>query len=215
MGIITGGILGGFSNKTGAVIGARWRKRDVIKGLPRKSNKQATASQIEQRLKFGLVTGFLRYLKTWILMAYRPGPGSSSPMNEAVAYHLANAVKGVAPNFTFDYTKLLVSSGNLQNPLVYAVDTVEPAKIDFSWTDDRVDTDDNHSTDMINVLVYNPTKQRFVTVMAAAPRSAEKFVLPVPLYFSGDEVYCYFSFTSIRKKNLHSESIFVVKIPIV
>lgn len=215
MGIITGGILGGFSNKTGAVIGARWRKRDVIKGLPRKSNKQATDLQVEQRIIFALVTGFLRYLKNWILMAYKDGPGSSSRMNAAVAYHLANAVKGVAPNFTFDYTKLKVSSGNLENPLYYGLDSINPAKIDFTWTDDRLDTDENHSTDVINVMVYNPSKNRFVTLMAAAPRSAEKYVLPVPPYFSGDEVYCYFSFTSTRKKNLHSDSIFVIKIPVI
>jgi hypothetical protein len=215
MGIISGGILGGFSNKTGSVVGARWRKRDVIKGLPRPSKKAATQLQIEQRTKFGIVTGFLRYLSAWIDKAYKKGPGSSSPMNEAVAYHLQNAIIGVAPNFILDYTKLEFSKGRLENPFDYSLDTTAVAKLDFTWTDDGLDVDGlKDATDVINVMAYNPTKNRFVTVMAAAPRSAKSFVLQCPPYFSGDEVYCYFSFTSTKKKNLHSDSTFMFKIPV-
>jgi hypothetical protein len=40
MGIIKGGILGGFTNKTGAVIGAYWRTLHTMRGLPRKGGKQ-------------------------------------------------------------------------------------------------------------------------------------------------------------------------------
>lgn len=215
MGIIKGGILGGFSNKTGAVVGVRWRKRDVIKGLPRASKKPATLLQVEQRTKFGLVTGFLRYLKAWIEKAYKSGPGSSSPMNEAVAYHLKHAITGVSPNFSFDYSKLVFSSGRLINPDSYSLDTTVAGKLDFSWTYDGVDIDENDGTDVINVMVYNPLRNRFVRAMAAAPRSAKKFVLQCPPEFSGEEVYCYFSFTSIKFKNLHSDSVFTYKITVV
>ena len=54
MGIIKGGILGGFSNKTGAVIGAYWRTLNVMRGLPRKSSKAATQLQLDQQAKFTL-----------------------------------------------------------------------------------------------------------------------------------------------------------------
>ncbi|RZK61166.1 MAG: hypothetical protein EOO95_16865, partial [Pedobacter sp.] len=59
MGLIKQGILGGFRKKTGTVVGAYWRKLDVIRALPRNSGKGATQLQINQQLKFGLVTSFL------------------------------------------------------------------------------------------------------------------------------------------------------------
>jgi hypothetical protein len=52
MGIIRQGILGGFRKKTGSVVGAYWRKLDVIRGLPRKSSKPPTIAQLNQQLKF-------------------------------------------------------------------------------------------------------------------------------------------------------------------
>lgn len=51
MGIIRGGILGGFRNKAGAVIGSYWRTLD-IKGLPCISGKAPTQKQLDQRAKF-------------------------------------------------------------------------------------------------------------------------------------------------------------------
>lgn len=213
MGIIKNGILGGFRKKVGNISGAFWRDLNVIKSLPRPSGKPATAKQLEQRLKFALVTSFLSSMSELIEEGYRSG-GSTSPMNEAVAYHLKNAVTGVAPNFKMDYTKLRFSTGKLSLPSSFSVDTTAPAKVDFNWTLDGADHKYKDGTDVINVVAYNPTKNQFVTLMAAAPRSAQTYVLPLPLEFTGDSVHCMFSFSSTKKKNLHSQSVYVVLIPV-
>lgn len=214
MGIIRQGILGGFRKKVGAVVGAAFRTLDVIRALPRKSNKPATQLQINQRTKFGLVTEFLSYISELIETAYKKGSGSTSAMNEAVAYHLKNAITGVAPNFTLDFAKLRFSSGKLSLPSTYSVDTTAPAKVDFNWKLDGLDTKYKDGTDVINIMVYNPTKQQFVTLMAAAPRSALTYVLPLPVEFVGDSIHCYFSFSSTTKKNLHSKSVYVTLIEV-
>lgn len=203
------GIFGGFRNKVGKVVGAYWRDLNVVKALPRVSNKAATQAQLNQRLKFGLVTGFLSYMSDLIDAGYGTNQRSSSPMNEAVAYHLKNSVTGIAPNFMLDYTKLKFSKGKLSNPSTCTVDTTAAGKVDYNWSLDGPDRKNKDATDVINVMAYNPAKDRFVTVLAAAPRSAQTFVLQFPPDFTGDEVYCYFSFTSTRKKNLHSDSVFV------
>lgn len=213
MAIIDSGILGGFRNKIGKVVGARWRRLDTMRAMPRASNKPPTIKQQSQRSKFALVMGFLIYMAELIDEFYRGTP-TSSPMNEAVAYHIKNAVTGVAPNFTLDYTKLVFSKGALKLPSSYSVDTTAAAKIDFNWVLDGADNRYKDDTDVINVMVYNPTKNQFVSMLAAAPRSALTYVLPLPLDFVGDSVYCYFSFSSTKKKNLCSDSVFVVQIPV-
>ena len=209
MGIVRGGILGGFRKKVGNISGAFWRNLNVIKALPRPSNKPATQTQIDQRTKFGLVTGFLSYMGDLIESFNQKGSGSTSSMNEAVAYHLKYAVTGVSPNFELDYTKLKFSSGKLNNPAVLSAIPEPGAKVKFSWTEDGINSKYKDATDMINVLVYSPLKERFVTLMNAAPRSTLTFNLQLPPDMVGAEVYCYFCFTSVMHKDRHSKSVYV------
>lgn len=214
MGIIRQGILGGFRNKTGSVVGAAWRNLDVIRGLPRKSSKPATELQIEQRTKFGMMTEFLASMAEFIDEGYKKGSGSTSAMNDAVAYHLKNAVTGVAPNFAIDYTKLRFSKGSLNVPSIATVDTAAPASVDFNWSLDGPNSKYKDDTDVINVLAFNPTKKQFVALRAAAPRSALNYSLSLPLDFVGDSVHCFFSFTSTKKKKLHSKSVYIGLLPV-
>jgi hypothetical protein len=213
MGIIRKGILGGFKNKVGTVVGSSYRNKDVIKSLPKVSNKPPTVLQTNQRIKFGIITAYLSRISDFIDDRYKK-TGATSSMNEAVSYHLKHAMLGVAPNFTIDYPKLQFSSGKLANPATYSVDTVTAGKVDFNWSLDGVNSKYHDATDVINVLAYNADKDKFVAVLAAAPRSALTFSLQMPPDFVGDEVYCYFSFSSTKKSNLHSDSEYVLLIPI-
>lgn len=206
MGIIRQGILGGFRNKTGSVVGAYWRNRDVIRGLPRASNKPATQAQADQRFKFGLITAFMARLSSFIDLGWGSGNGSTSPMNNAVAFHLKQAVTGVAPNFTIDYTKLKINSGKLLLANGIAVAITAAARVDFSWLNTVPDGKYKDATDRVNVVVYNPAKDSFVTLQSAAARSALSYNLQVPPDFSGDTVHCYISFSSIIDKKLVSDS---------
>jgi len=59
MGIINHGILGGFRKKVGPVVGTHWRSLAVIKALPRVGGKARSTLQLDQQLKFGMVSRFL------------------------------------------------------------------------------------------------------------------------------------------------------------
>lgn len=209
MGIIRQGILGGFSNKTGSVVGARWRNKDVIRGLPRKSSKPPTQAQINQRFKFGLVTGFLGRLSSFIDLGFGTGDGSTSPMNQAVTYHLNNAITGVSPNFSIDYTKLKINKGKLLLANGIEIAITVAARIDFSWLNTVPDGKYKDATDRANVVVYNPAKDSFVTLPGAAARSALGYNLLLPGDYSGDEVHCYISFSSVNNKKLVSDTFYI------
>ena len=45
MGTYNKGILGAFSGKVGPVVGATWRGKEVMRSLPKKSNRLATTYQ--------------------------------------------------------------------------------------------------------------------------------------------------------------------------
>ncbi|MNL17157.1 hypothetical protein D3C87_1382350 [compost metagenome] len=209
MGIIRQGILGGFSNKAGTVIGARWRNRDVIRGLPRKSSKAATQLQINQRFKFGMVTGFVARLSQFIDLGFGSGDGSTSAMNLAVAYHLENAITGVAPNFTIDYTKVKINRGKLLLANAIEVAITAAARLDFKWLNTVPDGRFKDATDRANVVAYNPTKDTFVSLRGAAARSALGYNLLLPPDYSGDQVHCYISFSSVINNKLVSDTEYI------
>lgn len=209
MGIIRNGILGGFRKKVGNIAGAFWRDRNVIKTLPRPSSKPPTQIQLDQRMKFGMITAFLSYMSDLIDENYESSSGSTSPMNSAVAYHLKSAITGVSPDFEIDFTKLKFSTGKLTIPAIFDAVPEAGAKIKFTWSEDGVDSKYKDSADMINLVVYSPEFDRFVTLMQAAPRSAMEFSLQLPPDMVGTEVHCYFNFTSTKKKKLNSKSVYV------
>ncbi|TCC99437.1 hypothetical protein FBD94_05035 [Pedobacter hiemivivus] len=217
MGIIRHGILGGFRKKVGTVVGAFFRDLNVIRALPRISNKPATKVQATQRSSFGLVTGFLSSFSDFIELFYGNRSASKSPMNEAVSYHLKEAVTTVGSVLEMDYTKVMFARGKLKLPAEMNLAATVEGKVDFEWST-NADSDDNKyraATDMANLLVYNPAKGEFVSLMGAAPRSAGVFKLQLPPEFGEDYVHGYINFSSIDKKGLVSNSKYVGKIMIV
>jgi len=216
MGIIRQGILGGFRNKTGSVVGAYWRKLNVIRGLPRKSSKPPTQAQLNQQFKFGLVTGFLSWIGDLIELGFKSVIGSSvSPMNYAVAYHLKNAITGVAPDFMIDYAKVIFSKGKLELPIDADVTSNPGAELEFNWMPGGPDDRYLDETDMLSILIYNPTLNRFVKLTNAAPRSAGTYTLTVPATYGSQEVHCYISFNSVKTKFLASNSLYLGRVPII
>lgn len=206
MGIIRGGILGGFRKKAGAVIGSYWRSLDVIKGLPRISNKPPTQAQLDQRIKFGLVTGFFSYFSDLIDVGYKALSGVETTMNTAVSYHLKYAITGVSPNFTMDYPKVMFSQGKVRMASNAEMATGSTAELDLTWTFLGTDTKFSKAGDLLSILVYNPLKNDFVTLQNVVARSVQTYTLALPADYSGDLVHVYIGFTDALDKLRVSDS---------
>lgn len=208
MGVIKHGILGGFRKKTGTVIGAYWRTLDVIRALPRRSGKAATQAQLEQQQKFALVTAFLGNFSELIevgFMATLP----ATPMNEAVAYHLKEAITGTSPDYAIDLPKFRFSAGKVELPDPITASAIPGSKIRFEWDGNQiVEGKFIDPSDKLTVLAYNPLKEKFVKVFAATTRDMGEYDLKLPASFEGDTVHLYISFVSGIKK-LNSNSFYV------
>lgn len=216
MGIIRQGILGGFRNKTGSVVGAYWRKLDVIRGMPRKSSKPPTQGQLNQQIKFALVTGFLSWLSNLIDKGFKGKASSSaSAMNLAVAYNLKYAVTGVSPNFSIDYPKLMFNRGRLELPEDAGVTSEVGAELTFDWQPGGPDEKFMDATDRISILVYDAVEAKFVKAVEVAPRSAGTYTLSVPVTFVTHSVHCYISFSSVKTKNLVSNSLYIGNVTVI
>ncbi|SMC66347.1 DUF6266 family protein [Pedobacter africanus] len=204
MGKYKKGILGHFRGIVGTVIGSVWRGIHYMKSLPDVGADNPTPAQINVRAKLALVTAFVQRLKTLITVGYQSFTKGITPMNAATGYHLKNAVTGTsAANYAINYALVRFSVGSLSADVTPLVTPTAGAKLDFSWTDDTdPEEDPTGSTDLVTVLAYSIEKDKFARKVAAAPRSAEAYVLQLPLDWSADNVHTWISFVSANGKQV-------------
>jgi hypothetical protein len=203
MGKFSKGILGPFSGKIGTVIGATWRGIDYMRSLPKKSSKAATQLQLNNQFKFKMVQQFLKPMKRLIKVGYQSYKGRLTPMNVATAQLLNDAITGIAPNFSIDFTKVLYSRGDLIGPWNPNVATSIADEITFAWDASPV-TPLSKEDDQVSVLVYAPVLQKYVILENAAERSELTFDLQMPAEFAGETVHCYISVVSADGKQVSS-----------
>jgi len=209
MGIIRKGILGGFSKKTGPLVGAIYRNQNVIRTVPVKSEKAPTQPQLDQRMKFGMVSSFLCQISQLINTGFAVGKGTPGPMHKAIAFNLAYAIEGDSPDFGLDYTKIRFSNGKLALPDHTAIEVLPGCIVEFSWVENGTENELRAPGDLCTLLVYNPVKDHFTYQINASTRIEKFDVLQLPDDHAGDRVYCYLSFNSVKDKRLVSQSVFV------
>ena len=135
MGKISQGILGGLSGKVGNVIGGSWKGIDYIRIKPSSVANPRTEGQVNQRNRFTVTLEFLQSIKPFIKQGYKSLAIKKTEFNAAMSYILNNAVTGVAPNFTVDYTAALVSRGGLSGVLNGTTDLTTAGEVTFGWDD--------------------------------------------------------------------------------
>ncbi|WEK20517.1 MAG: DUF6266 family protein [Candidatus Pedobacter colombiensis] len=216
MGKLTGGIDYDMIGRLGNHVGRKRKGKNIISMRPSKSKKPGTPLQINQRIKFGMMTSWLSNLSGLIDIGFAAYDTKMTAQNAAVKYNLEHAITGTGPDYQINYRKILYSRGPLDLPIYMEVGTVIDCKIEFLWANQIVNPGNPGesnalATDKATLLVYNSTKGKFVTLKAAAPRSALKFELQLPLDFAGDSVDCWMSFVSANGK-LVSNSIYITKL---
>ena len=199
MGTYNKGILGAFSGKVGPVVGATWRGKDVMRSLPKKGNRLATEFQQAQRSKFAMTTEFLSGVQPVIKRYFGNDTGLKTRRNQAMSYLMKEAIVFNDPNYEWDYTKVLISKGDLLGINNGAVTAGTGQNLDFSWTDNS-GQGEAMATDKLVVVVYEPTSKATVYSLNAGSRSSGSATLELPSFLSGLEVQVWTTFVSSNDK---------------
>jgi hypothetical protein len=148
MGILNGGLFGAFEKRTGPLVGRIVRKRNVISVVQHKSLLPRVQLQLEQQMKFSLLSVLLAALKEMIAVGFQSAT-KQSPMNAAFRCNFRRVILGVYPEYTLDFAKLLCSRGKLSGPRAAMVMWApDESGLVFSWLPD-VQSRFNRSTDRL------------------------------------------------------------------
>lgn len=199
MGTYNKGILGAFSGKVGPVVGATWRGKDVMRSLPKKGNRLATEFQQAQRSKFAMTTEFLSGVQPVIKRYFGNDTGLKTRRNQAMSYLIKEAIVFNDPNYEWDYTKVLISKGDLLGINNGQVVAGSGQDLTFSWTDNS-GQGEAQVTDKLVVVVYEPTSKATVYSLNAASRDDESATVQLPSFLSGLEVQVWATFVSSNDK---------------
>jgi hypothetical protein len=195
MGKIAQGILGGLSGKVGNIIGGSWKGIDYIRIKPSSVANPRTEGQVNQRNKFTITLEYLQATKGFIKIGYKSFATKKTEFNAAMSYVLNNAVGGIAPNFTIDYSLALLSRGSLSSVFYGTTDLTTAGQVGFNWGDNSAEGNAN-ATDKAMVLVYNPSKKESISILDGADRALGSQMVTIPSTYAGDTVELFMAFVS-------------------
>ncbi|WP_276088052.1 DUF6266 family protein [Pedobacter sp. JY14-1] len=219
MGRFKQGILGDVSGLVGNAVFTTWRGLDVVKERPTPTTKPATLPVLAARASFKLMTGFMNEdCAPLFAVGFQSVVKGMTPFNKALSLNRKEAVTGVYPALSIDYSKVVFAQGRLLSVMAPVLATTVDAQIDVSWENnapaavvppDPLDPND----DKVTVVAYCPVKMGWAIKQGAAERSAEGYDLQVPVSWAGSmvHVWCYFV-RSDGKKVSDSEYLGVVEV---
>jgi hypothetical protein len=207
MGHLKNGPFSGFTGRTGSLVGYRKFGKWVMAAVKATASREPSLLQSYAIIRFTMMVEWLSWASDFIDIGFQNYATEMSPMNAAVKYNLDKAVTGIAPAYTIDYPKVLLSRGRLAQANQLVVATTVDAQLDFSWAA-NIGTWKGAATDDAAFIVYNPSKQLFVMSIGVVTRAALSFDMPLPSEFSGDNVHVYMAFVSEDGKSV-STSVYV------
>ena len=206
MGTYKNGICGPFSGKIGTVVGSTWNGIDYMRSLPRRSKRKPTEAQKAQRMKLAMAIAFLRPLSGLVNMGFKSIAVKKTGFNAATSQLISGAVSGIYPDFAIDYSKVLISIGNLTGAWNAAVFSATAGVLTVSW-ENNSGSGTAKATDKAVLVVYNPSRTEVLYTSEGSSRDLGMQSFSFPANYSGQTVHVWISF--ISQNQIMSTSIYV------
>lgn len=199
MATFNNGPLGGFSGKLGTVVGTTWRGQNVMRSLPDLSARKFSAAQLLQQQRLKIVQEFLSGLKFLISETFGSKTSKNPPYNNAMSYHLTNALRHTEDGLALNYSKVLIGKGELcaiEQPLL---ERTAPEMLTLTWLDNS-DQGLAYADDELIVIAYCPHFNHFECYRDTHQRSDTSCDLTTPLAFEGLEIELWATFYNVKKE---------------
>lgn len=193
------GPLGGFSGKLGPVVGTTWRGQNVMRSVPRPSTKKFSAAQVLQQQRLKTVQEFIGPMKALLNQTFGSKTGSNPPYNNAMSYHMTDALQQTETGCAIHYPKVLIAKGDLcaiEQPVLHHV---APETLTLNWIDNS-NEGLAYPDDQLIVVAYCPHLHYFEYFINTHQRADTFCELILPVAFEGLEIELWASFYNERKQ---------------
>jgi hypothetical protein len=124
--------------------------------------------------------------------------GSTGGVNKVISSAMRNVIVGTFPDFTFDYTQLIISIGTLAKIGYVNAALTEGSTMRLTW-DIEVFLGVS-PLDKVNVVLANPVKRKVFLAKAIATRGEGQCEVALPEECAEDGIHCWVYLTSESSK---------------
>ena len=92
-------------------MGSNRRGIETMRAVPKPGKGTPTQAQVDQQLKFGVAVKFIAAKRNLLETGFKNFAVEMTGTNSALSHTVMNAITGVSPNFSIDYSKVLLTRG--------------------------------------------------------------------------------------------------------
>jgi hypothetical protein len=167
--------------------------------MPTKKSGVSSQAQLEQQEKFKIMIRFISTMSGLLMDTFKSYAVKMTGPNSAFSYNLKNAIVGAYPNYSIDFSKVLVSRGDLPNATAVTATKVG-TNIDFNWTDNS-GTGKAKPGDSTILVVYCAANNQAIYTIGTSERSTVTETLDCS-NFAGKTVETFVGFISADNKDV-------------
>lgn len=191
MGLTKLGTMGSISGKVGKVVGSKWKGIPYLRAIPDNVKNPQTPAQLEQRMRFKLVTDLMYSMAPLLADGFKDGVGKT-PVNRAVSFNIGRIITGEYPDLEIDYSRLKISRGKLTEIYDAKVDGDVYRKAVFTW-EDNSGYGDAKADDRILLLLINTDRDAPVYITEGFTRQDAEAEIDLPASFAGQAFEAFIS----------------------
>lgn len=209
MAIVKEGIAQGFSGKVGNLEFSRQKDGSTrVRQVPVASDKPPTVKQLSVQQDTKNCKNFLNPLKDFVDVGYELAGKirGISAYNSIVSQVRMFTLTGEYPNRRIDFSKVLVTKGQMQLPEDATV-TLTEFGLAFTWNTET-EAKGIHYSDQVMMLAYFPELEKAKYMTAGAQRHQGKDLLVLNGIPHGHIAEIYISFISDNRKSI-SDSVYL------
>lgn len=161
-----------------------------------RTRKKPTVKQLAVRQKMAVVIKFLKRLGPLIEFGFKAQAVAArkSAHNMATSYNTKNATVGEYPEILMDYSKAMISQGDLMQPIDPQVELLQ-GKLRFSWQNQQA-LNYTNKKDQVMMLAYFPETHDICADVYGALRTAGEDFLPIDNKLQQARMEVYIAFVS-------------------
>ena len=192
------GPFGGFSGKLGPVVGTTWRGQNVMRSAPSPTAKHYSAAQLRQQQRLKTVQEFLGPMRALLNLTFGSKTGTNPPYNNAMSYHMTDALQQAEDGWAIHYPKVLIAKGDLCAIEQSILQRTAPETLTLQWLDNSSEGL-AYPEDQLIVVAYCPHFNYFEYFLDTHQRADTTCELILPVAFEGQAVALWATFYNERK----------------
>lgn len=196
MAVLKNGPNGGFSGRVGNIVGYQWKGIDVIRSLPRQSNKPRSEAQMANQLAMKLAMNFLAPISGILRIGYAGEVADKrmTPFNRALSYHKKNAIAGTYPELHFDFERALIGMGDLK-PLDGITASWSDSGLQIRWATEETKRTKSFE-DNLFILLYFSQQDHWDVRTSGITREMGEYNFEIKDYLHRQEAHLYLMLTN-------------------